>query len=141
MRREWSAGADSAIASSGCVRRKKRNAAVHTTPKSPVTTKADRQPHVSVIHATTGGASTAPRLDPLLQIPIASMRASGGTQVATDFANAGQAPASPIPKNTLNHPRLTGPRTSAVAISATDHHAMESVSPRPTPTLSSAQPA
>src|SRR5262245_43846631 len=110
-------------------------------PNAPVTTNAQRQPQRNVIAATRGGAIIAPKLEPLLQMPITSVRALSGTHVAAALANAGHAPASPIPKSPRNAPRLQGPRESAVSIPAKDHHATANVSPRPIPSRSRAQPA
>src|SRR4051812_34219347 len=94
-----------------------------------------------VIHATSGGAIIAPRLEPLLHTPIANVRACGGTHVAMAFAKAGQPPPSPSARALRKNPRLTGPEARAVAIPANDHHPTANVSPRPTPRRSSPQPA
>src|ERR1700733_1972725 len=94
-----------------------------------------------VIQATSGGAIIAPKLDPLLHTPIASVRASGGTQVAAALANAGQAPASPTARRPRKKPRLSGPRANAVSIPEIDHHVTDRVRPFPTPRRSSIQPA
>src|SRR3954451_12265584 len=102
---------------------------------------AYRQPKRIVIHATSGGAIIAPRLEPLLHTPIANVRACGGTQVAIAFANAGHPPPSPSASALRKKPRLTGPDASAVAMPANDHHPTASVSPRPTPRRSRPQPA
>src|SRR3954470_3389916 len=83
----------------------------------------------------------APRLEPLLHTPIASVRASGGTHVATALANAGHAAPSPTASRLRNAPRLNGPRANPVSIPAPDHHAIASVSPRLTPRRSKTHPA
>src|SRR6185436_1521588 len=93
------------------------------------------------MNATRGGAIMAPRLEPLLQIPITNVRAFFGTHVAAALANAGHAPASPMARMPRNAPRLQGPRASAVIIPANDHHPTANVSPRATPTLSRNHPA
>src|SRR5690242_19188146 len=108
---------------------------------APVATNAKRQLQRSVRNETSGGAIMAPRLEPELQTPMARVRASGGTQVATALAKAGQAAPSPTASRLRKKPRLRGPRANAVSIPAPDHHAMASVSPLPTPSLSSTQPA
>src|SRR6185369_2581245 len=79
----------------GCSRRNTWNAITHRKPSAPVTTKAARQPHRTVTNATMYGAITEPRLEPLLQTPIASVRAFFGTHVAVALANAGHPPPSP----------------------------------------------
>src|SRR5262249_21470399 len=114
------------------------NAITQMNPIPPVTTNDARQPHRTVIAATRGGAINAPRLEPLLQMPITSVRAFFGTHVAAALANAGHAPASPTARNPRNAPRLHGPRASAVSIPAIDHHATEMLSPRPIPKRSRA---
>src|SRR4029078_3755978 len=91
-------------------------------PIPPVTRNDARQPQRSVMKATRGGAIMAPRLEPLLQMPITSVRAFCGTHVAAALANAGHAPASPLARLPRNAPRLQGPRASAVIIPANDHH-------------------
>src|SRR3954469_20125294 len=126
---------------SGCVALNNWNAATHKNPSAPVATKAIRQVLRTVINATSGGAIIAPRLEPLLQTPMASVRASGGTQVATALANAGHAAPSPTASRLRKKPRLSGPRANAVSIPAPDHHAMARLSPRLTPRRSSTQPA
>src|SRR3954462_6101385 len=93
------------------------------------------------MYATSGGAIIAPRLEPLLHTPIASVRASGGTHVATALANAGHAAPSPTASRPRKKPRLSGPRANAVSIPAPDHQAIASVSPRLTPSRSRTQPA
>src|SRR5215468_1666130 len=113
----------------------------HANPNAPVTTNEARQPQRSVIAATRGGAIIAPRLEPLLQMPITSVRAFSGTHVAAALANAGQAPASPIPRSPRNAPRLQSPREAAVSIPQRDHQATANVRPRPIHNRSSAQPA
>src|SRR5215467_6897113 len=100
-----------------------------------------RQPQRSVIAATRGGAIIAPKLDPLLQMPITRVLAFSGTHVAAALANAGHAPASPMARSPRNVPKLQSPRESAVSIPARDHHPTENVSPRPIPKRSRAQPA
>src|SRR5437763_16110180 len=110
-------------------------------PSAPVTIKDARQPQRNVIAATRGGAIMAPKLEPLLQMPITSVRAFCGTHVAAALANAGHAPASPMPRKARKAPRLQGPRESAVSIPASDHQPTENVSPRPTPNRSRNQPA
>src|SRR5438876_10071529 len=102
-------------------------------PNAPVTIKDARQPQRNVIAATRGGAIMAPKLEPLLQMPITSVRALSGTHVAAALANAGHAPASPMARIPRNAPRLQGPRANAVSIPARDHHPTANVSPRPIP--------
>ena len=82
---------------------------------APVATNAIAPARCAVVmNATSGGAIIAPRLDPLLQTPMASVRASGGTQIATALANAGHAPPSPTASRLRKNPRLNGPRAKAV---------------------------
>jgi len=102
---------------------------------------AARQPECVVMISTSFGAIIAPRLEPLLQTPIASVRASGGTHTDTAFANAGHAPASPTASKLRSAPRLIGPLASDVAMPAALHQLTASVRPRPTPRRSSTQPA
>src|SRR5215471_11070756 len=113
----------------------------HANPNAPVTTNEARQPQRNVIAATSGGAIIAPKLEPLLQMPITSVRAFSGTHVAAALANAGQAPASPTARSPRNVPRLQTPRERAVSIPERDHQPTENVSPRPIPNRSRAQPA
>src|SRR3954451_19280882 len=101
---------------SGCDQRKIWNARTQAKPNAPVATNDARHPQRNVIAATRGGAIIAPRLEPLLQTPITSVRAFSGTQVAAALANAGQAPASPTARSPRNVPRLHSPRESAVRI-------------------------
>src|SRR5262245_45919316 len=117
------------------------NRAAHTNPSDPVTTNAALHPHCSVTYPTSAGAIIAPRLAPLLQIPIASVRISAGTHIAAAFANAGHAADSPTASRLRIAPKLHGPRTSDVRIPAADHHRTPRVSPRPTPMRSSTRPA
>ena len=100
---------------------------------APVAMKAPRQPAMAVTPTTRGGAIMAPRLEPLLQTPMARVRASAGTHAAVALAKAGQAPASPTANTPRKKPRLSGPRESAVSMPAADHQVTERVSPRPTP--------
>src|ERR1035437_2368203 len=97
---------------------------------APVAMKAPRQPAMAVTPTTRGGAIMAPRLDPLLQTPMASVRASEGTHAAVALAKAGQAPASPTANRLRNKPKLSGPRVSAVNIPAADHQLTDSVRDR-----------
>src|ERR1035441_7295282 len=97
----------------------------------PVAMKAPRQPAMAVTPTTRGGAIMAPRLEPLLQTPMARVRASAGTQAAVALAKAGQAPASPTANRPRKKPRLSGPRESAVSMPAADHQVTERVRPRP----------
>src|SRR3982751_2092136 len=121
--------------------RKTWNNATHTKPSRPVTTKEARQPQCRVTNATSGGAIIAPRLDPLLQIPITMVRAAGGTQVAAAFAKAGHAPPSPTASSPRKNARLHGPRAKAVSAPAIDHHVTASERPRLVPRRSRAHPA
>src|SRR5881275_1067141 len=103
--------------------------------------KALRHPAQAVIAGTISGAIMAPMLEPLLQTPMARVRASGGTQMATALANPGQAPPSPTARRVRKKPRLKSPREKDVSMPAVDHQVMARVSPRPTPRRSSTQPA
>ena len=56
---------------------------------------AQLQPHVSVIHGTTSGATSAPTLVPELNTPVASARSFFGNHSAVALIEAGKLPASP----------------------------------------------
>src|SRR6187397_1628406 len=63
----------------------------------PVSTKAQYQPYVYVIHGTANGVSSAPMLVPELKIPVASARSRFGNHSATVLMAAGKLPDSPSP--------------------------------------------
>src|SRR5712692_8262598 len=107
---------------------------------APVTMKALRQPAHKVIGGTMSGAMIAPMLEPLLQIPMARVRASGGTQRATALANAGHAPPSPTASRLRKKPRLRGPRAKEVSRPAVDDEVMARVRARPTARRSRTEP-
>jgi len=56
---------------------------------APVAMKAPRQPAMAVTPTTRGGAIMAPRLEPLLQTPMARVRASAGTHARGGFGESG----------------------------------------------------
>src|SRR3954466_3185662 len=95
-------------------------------PVMPVARNADCQPWVAMSHATKGGAMMAPTDDPLLKMPDASARSLSGNHSATSLMAAGQLPASPMPSNNRERPRLIGPTTNACMMEATDHQPMQS---------------
>ena len=49
-------------------------------------------------HGTNKAAIIAPKLDPLLKMPVASARSRLGNHSATVLMDAGKLPASPMPK-------------------------------------------
>ena len=59
--------------------------------------KAHFQPHVSVIHGTISGVSSAPMFVPELNNPVAKARSRFGNHSATTLIAAGKLPASPRP--------------------------------------------
>ena len=67
-------------------------------PTHPTTTKVICQPKVVPSHAINNGAITAPAAAPLLKIPDAVKRSSGGNHSLVNFIADGQFPASPIPE-------------------------------------------
>src|SRR5262245_31749933 len=77
---------------------RKNHAAAQTTPIAPVTIKTMRQPLANTIVAISGGAITAPRAEPVLNMPTASERSRAGNHSATTFADAGNPPPSPSPR-------------------------------------------
>ena len=81
-----------------------------------------RQPSDETINAISGGAITAPTLDPVLKIPNAIARSFGGNHSATTFPEPGNPPPSPIPSRKRNTPNPKTELTVPVRKFAADHH-------------------
>src|SRR5437773_966706 len=67
-------------------------AITHTKPAAPVVKNTQHQPHAAVIAASTGSATTAPRLEPVLNSPNANERSRGEKCSATALAAPGKPP-------------------------------------------------
>ena len=91
----------------------------------PTARNAAGHPKRSSSHATSGGASMAPKAEPLLKMPLASARSRSGNHSATTLTPPGQLPASPIPSRNRNAPRLQGPVAKACSTAAPDHQTMQ----------------
>ena len=79
---------------------------------------APRQPHRTLIHATTTGASMAPTLVPELKIPVASARSFFGNHSATALMLAGKTAASPKPRANRETAKPVSELAKAVPIEA-----------------------
>src|ERR1700730_5010849 len=106
----------------------------------PTTTNVACQPYEVPNHAIKGGAVMAPIAAPLLKIPEAVERSSGGNHSLVNFMAAGQFPASPTPNKNLQTPNWNGRVASAWSIAAVVQKAMHNEYPRRVPNLSIKNP-
>ena len=88
----------------------------------------------------SGGATTAPSVEPLLKIAIANARSRTGNHSATAFAAPGQLPASPMPSRKRNAESCTTERAAACSVEATVQMPTNSMKPTRVPTRSSTLP-
>ena len=107
---------------------------------APVTTKAERQPKVSVTAATSGGASSAPSEVPTLKKPTAIDFSLSGNHSATAFMPAGIAAASVSPIRPRAPASETQPVTPPCRQPAIDHNAANSAKPSRKPMASTISP-
>src|SRR5687768_12697186 len=99
-----------------------------------------RQPSDETINAISGGAITAPTLEPVLKIPNAIARSRGGNHSATTLPDPGNPPPSPIPSRKRYTP---SPRTDvAVPVKklAADHQMIITAYPARAPSQSMMRP-
>src|SRR4026209_34575 len=95
--------------------------AAQTKPRLPVMKKTQRQFSCVTISARSGGATTAPMLEPVLKIPKASERSRGGNHSATALPEPGNPPPSPIPRRNRKAPKPKTEETRPVQKFAADH--------------------
>src|SRR5712691_10749212 len=113
----------------------------HRKPSDPVTTNAQRQPQVSVIHGTMSGVRIAPVLVPALKMPVARARSSLGNHSPTLLIAPGKLADSPRPSSARAAENAAVVRASAWPIAARLHTTTAVAKPRRTPTRSSQRPA
>jgi len=95
---------------------------------------------VSAIQVTSGGATTAPRHEPLLNNPMAKARSRAGNHSETALTPPGQLPASPNPSRKRNSPKWSAELATACSMAATDHQVMVNEKPRRVPSQSMMRP-
>src|SRR5687768_4844178 len=79
----------------------RNHASAQKIPRLPVNKNTQRQPNNVTMAAASGGAITAPRLEPVLKTPNANDRSWGGNHSETAFPEAGKPPPSPSPSKNL----------------------------------------
>src|SRR4051812_3082641 len=110
-------------------------------PSAPVTTNAERHPHVIASHGTRIGVTIAPTLDPALKIPVASARSFAGNHSATVLIDAGKLPDSPSPRANRAALNAVVVRANAADIADRLHSVIDAAKPRRVPTRSMMRPA
>src|SRR2546426_2682643 len=114
------AGAAGAAATASGLRYNESHANSQRKPSDPVTTNAQRQPHVSVIQGTMSGVRIAPVLVPALKMPVARARSSLGNHSPTLLIAPGKLADSPRPSSARAAENAAVVRASAWPIAARD---------------------
>src|SRR6185369_15117631 len=99
-----------------------------------------RQFRCNTIIANNGGATTAPKDDPVLNNPNAMDRSFGGNHSATALPEPGNPPPSPMPSRKRNTPRPSTDDTVPVRKFAADHQTIITAYPRRVPSQSMMRP-
>src|SRR5258708_6953953 len=113
----------------------------HTTPRTPVTTKAPRQPTAAIKAVTSGKDKADPAVDPLVKMEQAKPRSLRGNQLKAVLVNDGRLAASPTPSISRAPMNCVTPRAAPVAMVKIDHQVTAKARLMRTPSLSMNQPA
>src|ERR1035437_7002644 len=105
-------------------------------PNAPVIKNTHRQLDRSTMAAISGGAMTAPRLEPVLKMPNANDRSLAGNHSETALAEPGNPPPSPRPSRKRAAPRPNTPLTAPCIRLAADHQAIITAYPHRVPRMS-----
>src|SRR5437016_4224448 len=108
----------------------------HTTPKTPVVTKAPRQPTAAIKAVTKGSDKAEPAVEPLLKMAQASPRSRLGNQLKAVLVKDGRLAASPMPSIKRAPMNCATPRAAPVAMVKTDHQVTAKARLMRTPNLS-----
>ncbi len=105
-------------------------------PIAPTIRKAVCQPPLRIAHTTSGGASSAPMDEPMLNQPMPTERSLAGNHSVVALTPAGMPAASVMPSSPRKTARLAQPLASAAAAQASDQASANTAKPILVPTAS-----
>jgi len=104
-------------------------------------TNASCQPLCRIAHTTSGGASNAPKDEPMLNQPMATERSLAGNHSVVALTPAGKPAASVMPSNPRRNAMLCQPLARAAPAQASDQAKAKTAKPSLVPMKSMSQPA